>query len=61
MEKTVNASRKEWSIKLDDALWAYSIKNGTNIKAVIIVTYLSVYREKNSRDNIFLSRRDCNL
>ena len=23
LEKTVNASRKEWSIKLDDALWAY--------------------------------------
>ena len=23
MEKTVNASRKDWSIKLDDALWAY--------------------------------------
>ena len=24
MEKTVNASKKDWSIKLDDALWAYS-------------------------------------
>ena len=23
MEKTVNASRKDWSIKLNDALWAY--------------------------------------
>ena len=23
MEKTVSASRKDWSIKLDDALWAY--------------------------------------
>ena len=23
LEKTVNASRKDWSIKLDDALWAY--------------------------------------
>ena len=23
MEKTVNTSRKDWSIKLDDALWAY--------------------------------------
>ena len=21
--KTINASRKDWSIKLDDALWAY--------------------------------------
>ena len=23
MEKTVNTSRKDWAIKLDDALWAY--------------------------------------
>ena len=23
LEKTVNASRNDWSIKLDDALWAY--------------------------------------
>ena len=23
IEKTVNPSRKDWSIKLDDALWAY--------------------------------------
>ena len=23
MEKIVNASRKDWSIKLDDVLWAY--------------------------------------
>ena len=23
MEKTMNTSRKDWSIKLDDALWAY--------------------------------------
>jgi hypothetical protein len=23
MEKTVNISRKDWSTKLDDALWAY--------------------------------------
>ena len=23
LEKTVNASKKDWSIKLDDALWAY--------------------------------------
>ena len=25
LEKTVNASRKDWSQKLDDALWAYQI------------------------------------
>ena len=23
LEKTVSTSRKDWSIKLDDALWAY--------------------------------------
>ena len=23
LEKTVNSSRKDWSLKLDDALWAY--------------------------------------
>ena len=23
LEKTVNTSRKDWSLKLDDALWAY--------------------------------------
>ena len=23
LEKTVNASRKDWSLKLEDALWAY--------------------------------------
>ena len=23
LEKAVNASRKDWSLKLDDALWAY--------------------------------------
>ena len=23
LEKTVNTSRKDWSIKIDDALWAY--------------------------------------
>ena len=23
LEKTVNSSRKDWSIRLDDALWAY--------------------------------------
>ena len=23
LQKTVNTSRKDWSLKLDDALWAY--------------------------------------
>ncbi|MBN8157022.1 hypothetical protein J0J30_23795, partial [Vibrio vulnificus] len=23
LEKTVNATRKDWALKLDDALWAY--------------------------------------
>ena len=31
LEKTVNTSRKDWSIKLDDALWAI----GTAFKALI--------------------------
>ena len=25
LEKTVSSNRKDWSVKLDDALWAYSI------------------------------------
>ena len=25
LEKTVNTSRKDWSVKLDDAPWAYRI------------------------------------
>ena len=25
LEKTINSSRKDWSVKLDDALWAYRI------------------------------------
>ena len=28
LEKTVNTSMKNWSLKLDDALWAYSVKLG---------------------------------
>ena len=31
LEKTVNASRKDWSTKLDDALWAYRIANKSHI------------------------------
>ena len=32
MEKTINASRKDWSIKLDGALWAYRTTYKTPIR-----------------------------
>ena len=31
LEKTINATKKDWSIKLDDALWAYRISYKTPI------------------------------
>ena len=32
LEKTMNTSRRDWSIKLDDALWAYRIEYKTPIR-----------------------------
>ena len=32
MEKTVNSSKKDWSSKLDDALWAYRMEFKTPIR-----------------------------
>ena len=42
LEKTVNRSRKDWSIKLDDALWAYQ----TTFKTPIDTTPYRLVFEK---------------
>ena len=32
LEKTINTSKKDWSVKLDDALWAYRTAYKTPIR-----------------------------
>ena len=42
LEKTVNPSRKDWSIKIDDALWAYRTTYKTPIGMSL---YIIVFRK----------------